>query len=220
MDPYTYKVFIYGSVGLIFDGRFTKAEYSFNNMYILRKDDYETDVFDENGDFKFTIECKECYSVGERIYAFDGIKNPRSIQIYDLEGNLIKTKEITGLRIAQNLFSGKFNENYLYFEDLKNDKDLIVDYDLNIIYKCEKSDYLVKDNHNEMYVCNSNNNRIYKVSTQEEFIIEKSLDENWKVLCIVDDKVVCTSYVEGKAHTIIADLNGEIIFTNECETHN
>ena len=97
---------------------------------------------------------------------------------------------------------------------------VVPDYDLNIIYKCEKKDYLVKDNHNEMYVCNSNNNRIYKVSTQEEFIIEKSLDENWKVLCIVDDKVVCTSYVEGKAHTIIADLNGEIIFTNECETHN
>lgn len=104
-SKYNDKMLIYSDSELIISGKYIKRDNSFNDTYLLRKDESTVDIFDKFGNYKATIDCKDSYTVGNRIFAFNAEKNPTIMWIYDTEGKLLDTKDVTNMKAA-NCLSG------------------------------------------------------------------------------------------------------------------
>lgn len=207
---------VYTDEGMIISGDYIDKKYSFNDEFILQKSENEFDVFDKSGNFIFTLNCVHCQGVGDRIYAFDDADNPTTVWVYDLNGNLIETKDASNLSAATVVFCDYFNNNYIYLSDYDN--DLVVDKDLNIVYECSKGDYLVMDNYGEMYVFNFYNDQIYKVSTGEMIEVSNLCNNNsGTVEWVINDMVMFVSHEDGIAHSSLVNFENEVLFTNDCK---
>lgn len=208
---------VYSDEGLIISGDYVDSMYAFNGLIILQDEKKNCDVFDEFGTLLFSINCEHCYSVGNRLYAFDSRENPSTVWIYDLNGNLLDTKDASGLKAATMTYTEYYNDDYMYFFDTGLGNDLILDYDMNIVYECQDGDYKVMDNNNEMYVMNFYTDKIYKVSTGEMFEVSNlTNNNNAKVEWILNDTVLFAAYEEGNMHSTLVTFDNEILFTNDC----